>query len=677
LTEDSQPEPQEEDENPRYYQQVFNHFLGPTVFSGDSRVGINNARYKSSSRRGTGKVSSTELQAAKHNYTPPAQHGDARDALRANHLIVLYGRGTGRRTGAINLLAGAPAGPLETLSSVDSLDQLTTRKYRKGHGYLLSNQLADEGQSETTDFTMTKLAERLETVGAYMVITSPGPLSNPRSPALSQFFWQRPSDADVLIAHGVDAELAAQAVERITPAHSLGDVVQLAKQLHSGMDLDAALAGLDLAEAEWVTSWFDDNERTDAEILEAVALLFLEGMPEQRFEQHLRVLIDSFPEIAPETDEQPERRPRGLLAGRRARRDTGSLITVQRLQSNMGMEVPGPPRRCLVFRSPGYRKYVAATLSERFDDAFWGPVFAWIHRTMQIADPETRMQVAKGLALLAAHDYFDAVREEFLQPWSEGAFGQRAWVSAPHVLWWMCLDDEAAAMALRTAIRWSRSGVPKRRQAASRAFAGEVGIKYPTDATTHLWLLIEGEADPQRAQTTPQPAQTALANLYSILVELTPGDATGIVSDLIRRYEHHPKAGSEELSLLLRTTLIVLSAPEQNGYGPALRRHLLARPAVATDFAHLCAIAMINRPVRVATFALLYNVLSTIGATHEPLLHSIFRALAKKLPLHERRLFKKDFERYVARRKAGNETGRLVVAILLKIFSTFPYQEHA
>lgn len=644
------------------------------MFEGGATAGIGNAApsRRQVRRLDTGKVSPAELKAALSHFAPPEPYVDARDALKSDSMIVLYGEGTGRRTAAINLLNDVASGPLVTLSPPDSLEQLTGRKeYRQGYGYLLSNFSAADGTSEGTEFALSKLAERLQAAEAYLVITSLAPLLDPRSPALPQFRWERPPDVAVLTSHGVETSLAARAAELITPAHGLADVVQLAGRLCSGMELGAALAGLDLAEAERVTAWCDAEDRTDAEILEVAALLFLEGMPERRFEHHLGLLTEQFPSAEPPEGEQQEKPPRGLLAGRRPRRDDSSLITVERLASNMDMDVPGPPRRCVMFRSPGYRRHVVGALSEQFGDEFWAPVFAWIHQTMQAADPETRMQVASGLALLATHDYFDAVREVFLQPWSEGVFGVRAWVSAPHVLWWMCLDDDAAEMALRTAIRWSRSGIPQRRHAASLAFAGEVGIRYPAAASRHLWHLIEAEADPEHAQA-------ALAQLYATLVELAPGGATGIVSDLARRLAYRPRPGSRELALLLGTTLAVLSAPEQDGHRPACSRHLVAMPAGVTDFAQLCAAALINRPVRAAAFAMLYDVLSAVGeldAEPEPLLHAISHALARKLPLHEHEPFKREFERYATRRKSGGEIERLLVAILLKIFSTSPYQE--
>ncbi|GAA0845319.1 hypothetical protein ACFQVD_23090 [Streptosporangium amethystogenes subsp. fukuiense] len=654
----------------RQDQQVFNRFFGPVLLTGGSTLGVANAGdepvAKAASRRMTGPVPAVEIASALGRYAVPALHTRAMAGLRAHHVVVLYGEGgTGRRTAAINMLHAAAPRSLVALSPAETLDKLAADQvYREGNGYLLCGLSAGDLQAEAADFVLGRLALRVQEAGAWLVITSQAALGDPRSAAVPHFRWERPGTVAVLTTHGVAAELAESAAERLGETTPLSDVVRLAEHLVAGSGLEDALGRTGMGAAEQIESWLDDERRTDEEVLEAAALLFLEGMPEQRFEAHLARLTAGVP--APEQegagDQGTPLPARRLLDGRRPRRDARSIIKVEERITDMDLDVPGPPRRCLVFRSPAVHERVGAELSLQFGERFWEPIFTWLHETVQIADVETRMQIARGLAILASYGHFDTVRERFLQPWSEGAYGARAWVTAPKVVWWMSAHDPIAAMAVRTAIRWARSNNPARRQAACLAFAGEMGVRYPADATKWLWHLVTTEPEPGEAQV-------ALAQLYALLVEIAPADARAILADLGRRLAHRQTADRRER--ILKTLLLVMAVFGVSGDHPAAARHLLARAEDLPDMAALWAVALCHRPVRSAAFGVLYDLLcavGTAGRTPEEHLRMIGDALHEALPEHEREPFRAGFERYVIRRRAGGDTGRLLLSILLNVF---------
>jgi hypothetical protein len=658
----------------RVGQQVFNRFLGPVHVVGGSTIGIaptdgdggsgggsggGASGQVSTSRRMTGRVSAAEIATARTRYAVPAHHDRALAALRHHRVIVLYGRdGTGRRTSAINILRDVSSGSLVTLSPGESVDKLAEQAYRKGNGYLLCGISARDVEVEASDFNLGRLVQVVQDAKAWLVITSQAALGDPRSTVLPHFRWEPPSTAAILEVYGVDLETADLAVKRMGEAPSVRDVAHLAEHLATGADLEDALGRTGMGAAEQVSEWLDDEKRTDGDVLEAAALLFLEGMPEQRFEAHLARLAARIPTAEQPVPADDQAAHRSLLDRRRPRRDEMSIITTEHRITDMDMTVPGPPRRCLVFRSPAVRDRVAAELGTQFGEHMWSPIFAWVHETVRVADAETRMQIAWGLAMLAGHDHFDAIREEFLQPWSEGAHGMRAWASAPYVVWWMSVQDGTAAMAVRTAIRWARSRNPMRKQAACLAFAGEVGMRYPADAARWLWQLVMTETD-------PEPAQTALAQLYALLVEVAPADAKAIVADLDSRIALGRTGAGR--ARIVGTLLPVLAVSELGGKRPALARHLLAREQDLPVLASVLAVGLCHRPIRAAMLAVLYDVLATVGEvsrTPERHLREIGAALREALPPREHAPFHLAFQRYVTRRRSGGDLGRLLSALL-------------
>ncbi|ACZ84598.1 hypothetical protein [Streptosporangium roseum] len=644
----------------RIDQTVFQTFLG-SVHTHGGTVGISGDGARTQSRRASGKVSPADIDSAVHRYAPPAPHAHALSELRGNHVVALYGAaGLGKRTSAINLLHTVAGGPLVTLSPADPLGWLAERDYTEGAGYLACGLVSSGEQTELADFTLGEIARRVQEAGAYLVLTVVTPLTDTRSGAIPHIGWSQPAHRDVLLAHGVDPARVTAATQEITSAHDLGDVVRFAVQLAGGTSLEEARGGLDLTGR--VVAWFEDGRRTDDEILEVTALLFMVGMPERRFEAHLARLRERTAPVA-EEPEAPAVRA-GVLAARRPRRDGDSLIKIEYLVTEMDVDIPGPPRRCLVFREYGHRRHVAAELCAQFDDRFWAPVFAWLLETVQASGPETRLQIAAGLALLCGHDSFDAVREVFLQPWSAGEYGPRSWDTAIYVLWCMCVEDTTAPLALRTAIRWSRSGIALRRLAAAEAFCGELGVRYPAEALSQLWHLMENGP--------PYEGREAVARLYATLVSGAARDARVVLDDLEMRLRQHPRPGSPQLLRTLNVALAVLSIRDGTTGHPAAARHLLMPGTLLGPFAKIWSTAIVNRPARAAAFEALYDVLhamSVLSPSPEERLRPLAEALAASLPDHEHGPFRSEFERYVNRRRDPQSSGRLLLSILLSIFT--------
>ncbi|MFC4057371.1 hypothetical protein ACFOWE_03650 [Planomonospora corallina] len=638
---------------------MFQAFLG-SVYAQNGTIGISGGG-QARSRRASGKVPPAVIDAAVNRYAPPPSHARALTALRENRVIALYGApGLGKRTSAVNLLRSVTDGPLVTLSPADPLDWLAQREYTGNAGYLACGPVNSGEHAELTDFTLGEITRRVQEAGAYLVFTVAAPLTDPRSTTMPHIAWSAPPHEDVLRAHGVAPEdRVATAARELTSVHDLGDIVRFAERLAQGVPLEEAREGLDLSGR--VTAWFEDDARTDDEILEVTALLFMAGMPERRFEAHLARLREHISSTAGEPGESAP--AGGVLSARRPRRDEASLVKVTHLMTEMDIDVPGPPRRCLVFREPGYRHHVAAELCGQFDDRFWQPVFAWLLETARTSGLETRLQVAAGLALLCGHDSFDAVREVFLQPWSAGEHGPRAWETSIYVLWHMCFDEATAPRALRTAIRWSRSGVALRRKAAAGAFQGELGLRYPAEALGQLWRLTES--------APPYGGREAVAALYASLVSVTDRDARIVLDDLEMRLRRDPRPGSPRLLRTLHVALAVLSVRDETTGHPAAARHLMTPGAPLELLAKIWSAAIVNRPVRAAAFASLYDVLhavSVLSPSPEEPLRSLAESLAGDLPRHEHEPFTRGFEQYAGHRRDPQGTGRLLLTILLSIF---------
>ncbi|MET9338442.1 hypothetical protein [Nonomuraea sp. NPDC003804] len=656
MTQSSEP-PAAETPNERIYaNQTANTTFNGSVYLTNGAIGFGGPSSSVPAQRAAGRMPQQMIDAATRAYAPPPAHDHAVEALRKDRVIVLYGpQGSGKRAGAINVATSVDPGiPLVMPLPDQELGQLAERSYEKNIVYLVFGWSGDEAATDAGDASLALLTENVLKAGAYMIITSGDPISSPQSPAVPHFAWRPPAVEDVLRVNGATGAEQYHAQLR---QHSLADVVQFARDVSSGRRPEDSLNDLDPKLWSDVQKWFG-GDPSHREVLEVAALLFLEGLPEGRFEAKFAALVDRV--LPPSPEEGAEAVPKGFTQSRK--RSDDSLITTVKRVAEGENAIAGQFRRCVVFRKEGYRARVAAELCDRYPADFWKPLFAWLHEVVVQPDDLAMSELATGLALVARDD-FDSVREQFLQPWSAGERGRRGWNAAVEVLWSMCLDESLAPLARQTAIRWARSREPLRQRAAALAFSSLVGVLYTGDALHYLWQLTEEE-------TAGESASLAIVGLYQTLSWTDTGAHRFLLDDLGERLRRFSRPGTPRLARALRVAVMVLEAPGEDGM-PLAVRHLRRGDRDVKLFARLWAAAMVNRPSRSTVFDTLYNVLDALDRLTPPpveLVESLYRDLADALPVREHAPFNRDFRRHATRRRSGTSPQRLFMILLPKIF---------
>ncbi|MBF8188623.1 hypothetical protein ITP53_23420 [Nonomuraea sp. K274] len=607
---------------------------GPVSMGPSSAIGIADAMTGHVTRRREGRVPPRVVDDSCRRYARPDRYTEALDTLRdESPVIVLYGPdGHGKRTGALNLLRDL-GGERRMVMLLPDLTELAGRDdYQKDTAYLVFDCPGEDAERGDSDVSLGALAGKIEaTEGTHLVITSEREVSK----LVPHFRWERPSPESILAAH----EVGEAGVEpALLHEHSLADIVLFARNLASGMDPDKSLDGLDLALRRKVEEWFEGRPEP-RDLLEAAALVFLDGLPEGVFEPLRDQLAAAV--IPPPPDTEEPARPEALEPIRK--RGERSLVTTPRRAVENGDAIPGQTQRCVEFKSEGYRTHVIAEFCNLYPQTFWEHLFEWLNEIVDDPDPEVRIRVSQGLALLAEYD-FDGVRTHVLQPWSCGEHGWRAWTAARDVLSFMCMIDTAAPLARRTAIRWSRSKDELRRCAAAFAFSGGVGVLYPHDALRHLWLLWQ---QPETADS----AATAIALLYLTLNDAGTGDDQVVLEELIARLRRFARGNMDTFQRTVDIAMDVLRI--RYGERHVAAEHLAAREA-APLFGELLALLAVYRPRRTDAFSLIFDLLEVLDKEPEAAPGPLIAALKAALPLRERTPFASQFVLYATRRGAGH-----------------------
>ncbi|GAA4056994.1 hypothetical protein [Nonomuraea soli] len=603
---------------------------GPVHLGANSTIGLANGATGVVSYRLSGRVPTRVIEQACTRYARPEPYQQALDTLREERVIVLHAApGNGRRTGAINLMRGLGGDRVMHMLSADRpFQELAELSFEVEACYLLLNRPADE---DTGDVGLSTLVEKIQAAAAHLVITAEHQIST----LVSHFSWPRPTPQSLLSVYGVQEVAVGW---EVLNEHSMADLVRFAGSRADGIDEQESLAGLDLAHKRRVEDWFA-GEPEWRELAEAAALAFLNGLQENRFE-HWSSRLRADPE-----PEDPTEAPRFRQV---RKRPESSLIAMVRREAVSDDAIPGQTRRCVEFKSSGFQPHVIAELCEYPDD-FWTRVFDWIDEVVDDRDPEVLTQLTYGLALLAEHD-FDSVRTRFLQPWSDGERGWRAWTAATYVLSFMCYGDSTEPLARRTALRWSRSKAVLRRCAAASAFGTLVGVLDPGEAMRNLWTLV-------RDEEIAEAAVAAIAVLYQNLCYAETGANRVVLDSLVAKLRAERNGPASEIALG------VLCAADDDGTTSA--GHLGRQPQDSQVFGELWALLVTNRPIRTATFANLYTVLDAVK--DEEIIRSAVRALRDGLPAGEREPFETQFVRFAQRR--DSRRAPTFVALIGEIFN--------
>jgi hypothetical protein len=405
--------------------------------------------------------------------------------------------------------------------------------------------------------------------------------------------------------------------------------------------------------------------------VEAAALAFVLGVPERVFEDEVASLKLRLAEFVPDLDtESKEAKAEIDLRFRQLRklRADHPLLTVRQVPVAKSSGSIGV--RHVFFRAPEYRRHVVAELWNSLDREFWSGMRRWLRRIAEGDGypagwhAELMNSAAIGLSLLALVAP-DEIIDSYLNPWTaeDASLGEQT--MAVYVVWRMSMLDRLSPLALRIAILWAGQGQPTQRRLATLAFSGELGARYPVEATKRLSQL----ADQREPLVT-----VAFAQLFATLAE-QDGDAVVVLREL--RHRLVSKKDLPSVNLVVSTVAELLLVRDFRSGRPAVAVFLIANPEHAAVIGPLWARALYLRPWRdraiAAMLATVEAVASrTVGANAkrlsdsgaEHLARSLGAAMGKALPEPERATLKyevlhrveKERLRTARERKARNDT---------------------
>ncbi|MFF7720691.1 hypothetical protein ACFZDB_15105 [Streptomyces luteogriseus] len=504
-----------------HHNNVNQYFYGELDASG-AQFGLGTAGSDNARRRAVGRLDAGEADAILAPYVKPACFEQAVLALEQDAVVVLVGPpGSGKRSGAVALVdALADGSEYVVLSPGRSLDDLASGKvaFEKGVGYVLLDRTGEDS-SQTADFDWRRVRDTVREHDAHLVVTTVHPVDGAVVESVRHVTWHLPDLTTVLRVRLARAGCAEDTVERaaaLMPAGCrIAEVAAAAGRIACGGAAEEVWQDYGSSAAQPVRAWFL-QERTPQEWAEVTTLAFVNGAGYRDFETCQELLegwvAPAFPE--PVTEEEQHAAARRAV-DRRLSLSRNALVAVEDRKSG------ALTRTALVFPHPQYRQWALEELWTKRSTPYWNGVRDWLTELVA-AQPGLGLQlsVAQGLALLA-RPAFDEVADNYLHPWAGGAAGPAGQSTATLVLQCMCLDESLAATALGLARGWARSYDPALRSTAAAAFSGALGVRFPTDAVTHLLRLIV------RRGGLPVDAAFALAGLVAVLAEC--GQDTGAV----------------------------------------------------------------------------------------------------------------------------------------------------
>lgn len=584
--------------------------------------------------RATGPLEETEIAKIVNAYAEPACFSDAAAALATEHVIVLSGpAGSGRRAGSIALLdrIRAPGGRLVALSPAITVEKLAARSFDGGVGYLVNDMFDDQFIPEVADFHWLNICHNIRKSKACLVVTVGTGSPIAKSKSVEHFSWHRPEIAHVLRAHlgeiVIDDKILNEVAEALGSGYPLSEIAAIAHKISAAADIEEVVAEIQDASRLTVASWLDEAEREIPAVLEVAALAFVVGVSERIFEAELLEIKARMAEFVPEQDtKSAEARTQIDLRFRQLRKDRADhpLLMVQ--QVPVARRSGSLAIRHVDFRMPVYRVHVITELWSRVSGEFWKAVQNWLHDIAESGHSELINSMATGLALLGLVAP-DEVIDSYLDPWTANDANWDEQTTAVYVIWRMSMLSQLAPLALQIAIHWAGQGTRTQRRAATYAFSGDLGARYPVEAVKRLTQLAEqGE----------ELARQAHALLFATLAE-RGSDATVVLLEMRRRM--NKKTDLPSTGLVSDAIADLLSIRDPRSGRPSVAVFLLANPHGTADIAPLWARLLCLRPWRVRTMSALVNVISAIEhGQPDPkvLVRSLGSAIGKELPAYER-----------------------------------------
>ena len=567
-----------------------------------------------------------------------------------DRVVILTGEtGTGRRAGAIALLDDIrlPDKPMVRINPSITVETLASRDFGEGTAYLVIDKFAEHIKPELADYHWEEVCRKIRRAKAHLVMTVGAGSTAAPPDVVRQVPWQRPDAADALRAHlgavMVADEVVATVAEALGADYALADIGRIARRIAAGDEVAALLDELQGSGRRTVDDWLRKVDAAIPAVLEVAALVFVLGVTERVFEDEVANLKLRLADFAPDLDTgskevkaEIDLRFRQL---RKARADH-PLLTVKQVpvvKSSGSIAV-----RHVLFRAPEYRRYVIAELWDSLDREFWSGMCRWLHGIAEgdgypaARHADLMNSAAIGLALLGLVAP-DEIIDSYLTPWTaEDAFPSEQ-MMAVYVLWRMSMLDQLSELALRIAILWAGQGQETQRRLAALAFSGELGARYPVEATKRLGQLAD--------QREPL-INVAFALLFATLAQ-QDGDAVVVLRELWHRLVS--KKDRPSTDLVVATVAELLSIPDYRSGRPAVAVFLIANPEHAAVIGPLWARTLYLRPWRDrAVTAMLKTVEAvahrTLGANAkrlsdadaEHLARSLGVAIGKALPELER-----------------------------------------
>ncbi|MCY1142437.1 hypothetical protein OWR29_30940 [Actinoplanes sp. Pm04-4] len=612
------------------------------VDASNAVLGLANAgRRSATAGKVTGKLPPDHVAAVVAGYARPDCFDQAAARLDSERLVVLEGTpGNGRRAGAIALLHEMKAKPLVVLAPSLTLRELAERVYNKGCGYLVVDRMSERNTNDSA-FTWSSVRDQVSEAGAYLIVTTTTGVRG-----VAHFRWERPPAADVLTAQlrgqGLDEEKAAAVVDEIgadLPQEvSLAGLAGVAEEVARDKSPREALRSLRDNAAEEVSEWFAEDP-DDRLVLRVAALCFLENVDVRTFEYAVEGLRDALVKRLP--PKQGKALAKAMLTHRG---DRVGLMDVKQMPAQIGTT------SVVVFKDKAYRRCVLEELWRRRDNSFWDAIAEWLDDIVSRGDS---VPVASGLAWLACCA-FGEVNHIYLGPWSWGRVGLYGQMTAIYILWFMCLRDAMAPVAIQTAASWAAGKDLDQRWCAVVAFSGDLGLTSPVESANQLWRQLTAGTDDLQAS-----ACRALAQLFAHLSDDAGTDARAVLALLEPKMIKYGPGGNVERmraadfvrmrTLTVAATLAVLEASSLETGRPAIIEYFRDLPAdseMVDVIARLWAGVLRHQPHRRRAIQALRRSLRALrdvsDQPHEDA-RLIGAALARALPPHAHGPFRRDF----------------------------------
>ncbi|MDH6118011.1 hypothetical protein [Kitasatospora sp. GAS204B] len=637
------------------------------VFNGevDARGGVFGVGTSGKGGRGrgrlpeTGKLTADEVADTLDGYQAPACYPAALALLRRNCVVELSGSpGMGKSAGALALLREVVSGSTILLAPTVTLNQLAVREYHAGFGYVVPGRVADATPAEDVAHLWHRIRDQVSDAKSFLVVTTASAaLGSPWRQS-----WERPDPMAIIVdrlgGHSFTEQELKQFAQAVPPAFRPQDLMEVVRQIAQGGSPERAMERFAVAATEIAGNWFQEP-RSPREILGVAALAFTAGTAVRTVETELHRLEEQMAAAVPSTVAEPDRAEKAVatLPGHRKQFvDPAGLVTIRTVADGVRS------RRVMDFREPAFRERVLSELYDRYDNAFWDGVRGWLNGTVRQGyrlDPELKPAVATGLALLAKCD-IEEVDRSYLRAWAGGAAGWAGQETAVFTLWLMCLaDDTLAPVALTTAESWARDGAAARRWAAVVAFAGELGLRYPSRAIAAIWRAI------RRGGRNRQPSQQALARLFGLLT--SEGEQPGRIPAQLD-HELYEGGGSRPSVLVIETVLELVEVTDDQSGVPVVMVYLHRWPERTAVVARLWAAALRHRPSRQRALGALATGLAGLSRISDQPADEAARLgehLARALPPDEYRPLRSDLSLVAAGLRRTPGQARALIEILL------------